>query len=86
MKGHICVSELMGSPWERFINASSHSALSGKMNGFTSRSFLILITVIFPLMLLAAAVYLGSNVFAVIALLVWIGFGTLVVYLPYTKD
>lgn len=56
------------------------------MNGFTSRSFLILITVIFPLMLLAAAVYLGSNVFAVIALLVWIGFGTLVLYLPYTKD
>ncbi|MDD1768770.1 MAG: hypothetical protein LUQ55_02155 [Methanomassiliicoccales archaeon] len=56
------------------------------MNGFTSKTFLILITVIFPLLLLAAAVYLGSNIVAIIAILVWIGVGTFILYLPLAKD
>jgi len=56
------------------------------MNGFTSKTFLILVTVIFPLLLLAAAVYLGSNIVAIIAILVWIGIGTIMLYLPHTKE
>jgi low affinity Fe/Cu permease len=56
------------------------------MNGFTSKTFLILVTVVFPLLLLAAAVYLGSNVVVIIAILVWIGIGTFMLYLPHNKE
>lgn len=56
------------------------------MNGFTSKTFLILVTVIFPLLLLAAAVFLGSNIVTIIAILVWMGVGTIILYLPYAKD
>jgi hypothetical protein len=56
------------------------------MNGFTSQRFLILITVVFPILLLAAAVYLGSNILAIVAILVWIGIGVVMIYLPYAKE
>lgn len=56
------------------------------MSDFTSKRFLILITVVFPLLLLAAAVYLESNVCAIIAILVWIGIGVVMLYLPHTRE
>lgn len=56
------------------------------MNGFTSKSFLVLMTVIFPLLLLAAAIYLDSNICVVLALFVWIGVGLTMLYLPHVED
>lgn len=56
------------------------------MGGFTDERFLIFLTVIVPFLLLASAVYLGSNICAIIAILVWIGVGTTILYLPHVKE
>ncbi|MDH7508665.1 MAG: hypothetical protein QHH00_04610 [Methanomassiliicoccales archaeon] len=55
-------------------------------NGFTSRGFLILLTVVFPLLFLAAAIYLGSNICVTIAIIAWIGIGLTILYLPHLKE
>ncbi|MBC7107485.1 MAG: hypothetical protein H5T41_01635 [Methanomassiliicoccales archaeon] len=55
-------------------------------NGFTSKGFLILLIVVFPLLLLAAAVYLGSNICVTIAIITWIGIGLTILYLPHSRD
>jgi hypothetical protein len=53
---------------------------------FTSDKMVILLTVVFPLMLLAAAVFLASGICAIIAILVWIGLAVIFFFLPTTKD
>ena len=53
---------------------------------FTSDKMIILLTVVFPLMLLAAAVYLGSGICAIMAILIWIGVAVIFLFLPNTKD
>lgn len=53
---------------------------------FTSDKMIILLTVVFPIMLLAAAVYLGSGICAIMAILIWIGVAVIFLFLPNTKD
>jgi len=56
------------------------------MNGFTSKGFLILMTVIFPLLLLGAAVYLDSNICVILGLFIWIGVGLTMLYIPHVEE
>jgi hypothetical protein len=53
---------------------------------FTSDKMIILLTVVFPVMLLAAAVYLGSGICAIMAIMIWIGVAVIFLFLPTTKD
>jgi hypothetical protein len=53
---------------------------------FTSDKMIILLTVVFPLMLLAAAVYLGSGICAIIGILLWIGIAVIFFFLPTVRD
>jgi len=52
------------------------------MNPLEDRNFIILLVVLFPLMILAGAMYLRSNVCVMISLLTWVGLALLVLYIP----
>jgi len=56
------------------------------MSEFTSNRFIILLAVLFPLMFMAAAVYLQSNICIIISVLVWMGVAMTMLYLPHTKN
>jgi hypothetical protein len=53
---------------------------------FTSDKMIILLTVVFPLMFVAAAIILGAGVCLIIPLLLWIGIAIMVFYLPTTRE
>jgi len=55
------------------------------MGEFTDTRFIILLAVVFPLLLLASAVYLQSNICAILAILIWIGVAVTILYLPLSK-
>lgn len=52
------------------------------MAEFTADKMILLLTVVFPLMLLAAALLLGSGVCVVLPLLTWIGVAFMLLYIP----
>jgi hypothetical protein len=52
------------------------------MAEFTADKMIVLLTVVFPLMLLAAALVLGSGVCVVLPLLAWIGIAFMLLYIP----
>jgi hypothetical protein len=52
------------------------------MSEFTSTKFVLLLAVVFPLMFVAAAVYLQSNICIIISVLVWMGVALTMIYLP----
>ncbi len=56
------------------------------MNEFTSNRFIILLAVIFPLMLIGAAIYLQSNICIIISVLVWMGAAMTMLYLPQNPN
>ena len=56
------------------------------MNLFEDRNFVILITILFPLMLLAGAVWLQSSVCVIISLFSWVGLALMILYIPQTRD
>lgn len=56
------------------------------MSEFTDIRFIILIVVIFPLLLLISAIYLQSNICAILAILLWLGIGITMIYLPLSKS
>ncbi len=56
------------------------------MEEFTNKTFLILMSLIFPVLLLASAVYLQSNICVIISIFVWIGVGVTIMYLPQTEN
>lgn len=56
------------------------------MEEFTNKTFLILISLVFPVLLLASAVYLESNICIIISLFVWIGIGITIMYIPQTDS
>ena len=53
------------------------------MNNLENKKFLILLIVVFPLMLLAVALYLESTLCTTIALLAWIGGTVMTLYIPF---
>jgi len=56
------------------------------MNEFTTNRFIILLAVVFPLMLIAAAVYLQSNICTIISVLIWISVIVTIIYLPHNRN
>ena len=52
----------------------------------SSKWFLLLLTIILPLILLAVAAVLDAGICVMIALLVWIGAAFLVLYIPKSED
>mgnify|MGYP000864366550 FL=1 len=52
----------------------------------SSKWFLLLVTIILPLILLAVAAVLDAGICVMIALLVWIGAAFLVLYIPKSED
>jgi len=56
------------------------------MSDFTSNRFIILLAVVFPLMLIAAAVYLQSNICITISVLVWMGIIITMLYIPHNRN
>jgi len=56
------------------------------MSDFTSNQFIILLAVVFPLMLIAAAVYLQSSICIIISVLVWMGIIITMLYIPYNRN
>jgi len=55
------------------------------MAEFTDTRFIILLTVVFPVLLLASAIYLQSNICAMLAILIWMGVGVTMLYLPLSR-
>lgn len=56
------------------------------MSEFTSNRFIIMLAVVFPLMFLAAAVYLQSNICIIISIFIWIGVAITILYIPHNRD
>ncbi|HUV25001.1 MAG TPA: hypothetical protein VMW26_06205 [Methanomassiliicoccales archaeon] len=56
------------------------------MSDFTSNRFIILLAVVFPIMLLAAAVYLQSNICIIISIFIWIGVVITMLYIPHNRN
>jgi hypothetical protein len=56
------------------------------MSEFTSNRFIIMLAVVFPLMFLAAAVYLQSNICIIISIFIWIGVAITMLYIPHNRD
>lgn len=52
----------------------------------SSKWFLLLVTIILPLILLAVAAVLNAGICVMIALLVWIGVALLMLYMPKNED
>ena len=52
----------------------------------SSKWFLLLLTIILPLILLAVAAVLDAGICIMIAILVWIGVALLVLYIPKSED
>lgn len=52
----------------------------------SSKWFLLLLTIILPLILLAVAAVLDAGICVMIALLVWIGAAFLILYIPKSED
>lgn len=52
----------------------------------SSKWFLLLVTIILPLILLAVAAVLDAGICVMIALLVWIGAAFLMLYIPKSED
>ncbi len=52
----------------------------------SSKWFLLLVTIILPLILLAVAAVLNAGICVMIALLVWIGAALLMLYMPKNED
>ena len=53
---------------------------------FTGDKLIILLTVVFPLALLLAAIVLGSGVCIIIPILIWIGIAITMLFLPASKE
>jgi hypothetical protein len=53
---------------------------------FTADKLIILLAVVFPLLLLVAAIILNSGVCVIIPILVWIGIAVTMMFLPATKE
>jgi uncharacterized membrane protein len=53
---------------------------------FTSDKMIILLTVVFPLLFVAAALILGAGVCLIIPLFIWIGIAMMVFYLPTARE
>ncbi|HVO78318.1 MAG TPA: hypothetical protein VMS79_05570 [Methanomassiliicoccales archaeon] len=53
---------------------------------FTADKLIILLAVVFPLLLLVAAIILNSGVCVIIPILVWIGIAVTMLFLPATKE
>jgi len=71
---------------ERFKRYTCNSVAGILMSEFTDIRFIILIVVIFPLLLLISAIYLQSNICAIMAILLWLGIGITMIYLPLSKS
>ena len=56
------------------------------MSEFTSNRFIILLAAVFPIMLLAAAVYLQSNVCIIISIFIWIAVVITMLYIPHNRN
>ena len=56
------------------------------MSDFTSNRFIILLAVVFPLMLIAAAVYLRSNICIIISVLIWMSAIITMLYIPHNRN
>jgi len=52
---------------------------------FTSDKMIILLTVVFPLMFVVAALILDAGVCLIIPLFIWIGIAVVMFYLPNTR-
>ena len=55
------------------------------MSELTTNRFIILLAVVFPLMILVAAVYLQSNICVIISIFIWIGVIITMLYIPHIK-
>lgn len=53
---------------------------------FTSDKMIILLTVVFPLLFVIAALILGAGVCLIIPLLIWIGIAFMMFYLPTARE
>ena len=53
---------------------------------FTSDKMILLLTVVFPLLFVAAALILNAGVCLIIPLLIWIGIAVMMFYLPTTRE
>ncbi|NLI73956.1 MAG: hypothetical protein GX369_04200 [Euryarchaeota archaeon] len=53
-----------------------------KIEFTSSRWFLLLVTIILPLILLAIAAVLDANICIIIAILIWIGSALMIIYMP----
>ena len=53
---------------------------------FTADKFIILLAVVFPLLLLIAAIVLNSGVCVIIPVLMWIGIAVTMLFLPISKE
>ena len=51
----------------------------------TGKWMIFLFTVVFPLLFLAAAVFLGSGICIVLPLMIWLGIAIIMLYLPTTS-
>jgi hypothetical protein len=56
------------------------------MSDFTSNRFIILLAAVFPIMLLAAAVYLQSSICIIISVFIWIGVVIIMLYIPHNRN
>ena len=52
----------------------------------SSKWFLLLVTIILPLILLAVAAALDAGICVIIALLVWIGAALIMIYMPKNES
>ena len=52
----------------------------------SSKWFLLLVTIILPLILLAVAAVLDAGICVIIALLVWIGAALIMIYMPKNES
>jgi threonine/homoserine/homoserine lactone efflux protein len=71
---------------QSFNNDSCHSAEGTSMSEFTNNRFIILLAAVFPIMLLAAAVYLQSSICIIISIFIWIGVVVTMLYIPHNRN
>lgn len=71
---------------ERFKRHTCNSVEGILMNEYTDIRFIILMVVVFPLLLLISAIYLQSNICAILAILLWLGIGVTMIYLPLSRS
>ncbi len=53
---------------------------------FTGDKLIILLAVVFPLLLLVAAIVLNSGVCVIIPILIWVGIAVTMLFLPASKE